>query len=230
MLTDLSTPGRRIVCFCGVDGSGKTTLATLTYEKLKAMGYPVAFTKPDAVGFAFHTLLDAAELVSAQDPLSQAPLDLRAVTAAIDRTYSIKSCLEKYPDDGTIVIFDTYAYRSVAYSEAWQADITWAERICSLNPKPLLSFLCDVPVALAHERVLERGEAKEAAALRPRERYRLRTALDLQFLERLQRAYLRIAAKEGMVIVDTSKATEDSLRHVWMHISEKLVNSEEKTS
>lgn len=225
MQTDPPTSFNKIVCFCGIDGSGKTTLAALTYEKLKKMGYPVALTKPDAVGFAFHTLLDAAELVNAQDPLNQVPLDLRAVAAAIDRLNSIMHCLKEHPDDGRIIIFDTYAYRSLAYSEAWQADITWSERVCSLNPKPHLSFLCDIPVALAHERVLERGEAQEAAALKPRDRYRLRTAIDLEFLKRLHGAYSRIAQKEGMVMVDTSNAPQDAFRHVWACVSERIIHS-----
>lgn len=33
------------ITFEGNDGSGKTTISKLAYEKLKAMGYPVLYTR-----------------------------------------------------------------------------------------------------------------------------------------------------------------------------------------
>lgn len=99
------------ITFEGNDGSGKTTICKLVYEKLKEMGYPVLYTRePGGIDIAEQirkVILDPAN--TAMDARCEALL-----YAASRRQHLVEKVLPAL-DEGYIVLCDRFVDSSLVY-------------------------------------------------------------------------------------------------------------------
>ena len=99
------------ITFEGNDGSGKTTISTKVYEKMKEMGYPVMYTREPGG-------IDIAEQIRAVilNPQNTA-MDARTealLYAASRRQHLVEKVLPAL-DEGKIVLCDRFLDSSLAY-------------------------------------------------------------------------------------------------------------------
>ena len=99
------------ITFEGNDGSGKTTISKLAYERLKEMGYPVIYTRePGGIDIAEQirkVILDPAN--TAMDERCEALL-----YAASRRQHLVEKVLPAL-NEGSIVLCDRFVDSSLAY-------------------------------------------------------------------------------------------------------------------
>ena len=100
---------KKFVTFEGIDGSGKSTVSKLVYEKLKNDGYDVILTYEPTDSFIGKMVKKCIETDS--DPF------VTAFTFIADRIDHCKK-IQKWLDDDKIVLCDRYAESTYAYQGA----------------------------------------------------------------------------------------------------------------
>lgn len=186
-------PGKLIV-FCGLDGSGKTTQLNLLSSYLKNRPADVVLTKQptDFVRKSgiFRTYMDQEDH-GAYDYLSLSLL------CASDRVQHSNKFILPALGDGKIVISDRYYYSCLANLIArGYSDQKWIYEISESVPMPDMVFFMDTDVESAVKRVRSRPSEKE--------RY---IDLDLQF--RLRDIFLKIAEDNDGNVIRTDNSIED---------------------
>lgn len=186
-------PGKLIV-FCGLDGSGKTTQLNLLSSYLKNRPADVVLTKQptDFVRKSeiFRTYMDKEDH-GEYDYLSLSLL------CASDRVQHSNKFILPALGDGKIVISDRYYYSCLANLIArGYSDQKWIYEISESVPMPDMVFFMDTDVESAVKRVRSRPSEKE--------RY---IDLDLQF--RLRDIFLKIAEDNDGIVIRTDNSIED---------------------
>ena len=197
-------PGKLIV-FCGLDGSGKTTQINLLNSYLKSRSADVMLTKQptDFVRNSgiFRTYMDK------EDHSSYDYLALSLMCAS-DRVQHSNKFILPALNEGKIVISDRYYYSCLANLIArGYTDQKWIYEIAGTIPQPDIAFFMDTDVESAVKRVRSRPSEKE--------RY---IDLDLQF--RLHDIYLKIAESNNGVVISSGDSIDDCF--------EKIKNSVER--
>lgn len=197
-------PGKLIV-FCGLDGSGKTTQINLLNSYLKSRPADVMLTKQptDFVRHSgiFRTYMDK------EDHSSYDYLALSLMCAS-DRVQHSNKFILPALNEGKIVISDRYYYSCLANLIArGYKDQKWIYEIAGTIPQPDIAFFMDTDVESAVKRVRSRPSEKE--------RY---IDLDLQF--RLHDIYLKIAESNNGVVISSGDSIDDCF--------EKIINSVER--
>jgi dTMP kinase len=156
-------PGRLIV-FCGVDGSGKTTLRELAHEHLARKG--VFASRVDALSPGCRSL--PYFLSYTEDPLRAATgeVDLAALCFVClgDRLVTIRREFLRRLAAGEWLLCDRYVFTPLAELLAFEyprADIEAVLGLVALFSAPDLVLLADVDGATALRRVSERADEQE---------------------------------------------------------------------
>jgi len=182
----------RFITLEGVDGAGKTTHAQWIVEKLEALGAPVTATREPGgtpLGEQIRNLL----LKEAMHLHSETLLVFAA------RSEHIHQVIEPALAKGQWVVCDRYTDATYAYQGGGRAlgpaPIEALEQWIQPAPRPDRTFLFDVPLAVARQR-LNRG--------RDRDRFEQEGAA---FFERTRRAYLQRAAQDPqrLCIIDSNR-------------------------
>ena len=145
------------ITFEGNDGSGKTTISKLAYEKLKAMGYPVLYTRePGGIDIAEQIrsiILDPAN--TAMDERCEALL-----YAASRRQHLVEKIIPAL-EQGTHVICDRFIDSSLAYQgmgrEIGMQEVYDMNLFATQGMLPDLTLFLDISLEEAMERVCKRG-------------------------------------------------------------------------
>lgn len=191
-----------LICFVGVDGSGKTTSAVRLYERLLAKGFQCeyihhAFTLTDSVPpflavFVRERLSSTAKLNRSVVAVStdhktgklKTMVDVAlSFIALIDSLigYTVETRLSA---SGRIIIYDRYIYDRII--EYINAGPKWLTKLyLRIIPNPDLIFVLDTPSALAFKR------KKEGSS---------------NFRERQRKQYLKLARQldgKNVIIVNT---------------------------
>lgn len=172
----------------GIDGSGKTTLAEALHADLTKRGVPSILTgEPTQTWLGDAVRRGIEEKV---DPRAQALLFLA------DRSLHLPE-IQGWLSEGRVVVCDRYHDSTVAYqSVALQGHVSnpteWLRRIASpLIIKPDLTLLL----------IVDPGEGlSRVTSVRDRTPYE-----DVEFLSRVQEAYLTLAAEPRFVKLDSSR-------------------------
>ncbi len=192
----------RLITIEGVDGTGKTTLATALHERLSAHGIDARLMRePGGV----ETSERIRELV--KDPALTVGARAEALLYAAARAQLVEQALEPVLESGGWVLLDRFVDSSLAYQGAGRG--LGVEAIRELNlfatgglaPDRTLLLSLDPEIALA--RASDRGSAiGEAPDRLERE--------GQQFFERIREAYLALAAAEPerVRVLDASVAPE----------------------
>lgn len=151
----------RLIAFCGLDGSGKTTQLELARRGLEDRGIEVVATRQPTDWYrqdkTVRGYLDKGE--NRATAYFQNEL---ALFAAADRLRHIRAIIRPALDRGAVVLTDRYVYSSYAYFAARgvRDNLAWLQEINSFAPDPDAAFFLDVPVPVAIARVLSRDGAK----------------------------------------------------------------------
>lgn len=201
--------GGYLFSFCGLDGSGKTTMLTMLKEELE-QNYRVFLTKQptNAVRQSdiFRTYMDSPQ----HDAYDYRSLSL---LAASDRLQHVNKVIVPQMESGDLVISDRYFYSCLANLQArgYRQD-QWIYEIAKSVVKPDVAFFFDVPVETAVMRVRSREEEKN--------RY---IDMDLQY--KLRDAYLAICKANHGVLISTEQPVEECYTTVKKEV-ERVLNHE----
>ncbi|MCF0114680.1 MAG: dTMP kinase [Erysipelotrichaceae bacterium] len=193
------------IVFEGPDGSGKTTISTGVFERLKAEGYSVIYTRePGGIDIAEqirNVILDPKN--TAMDARTEALL-----YAASRRQHLVEKVLPALAE-GKIVLCDRFVYSSLAYQGCGRhlgmEAVMDINRFAIENYMPDKTIFLDVPV----ERGLSRLEARAF-----KDRLDVET---LQFHKDTYEGYQRVLEqyKDSMIVVDASRTKEEVLEETY---------------
>ncbi len=183
---------KQFVTFEGIDGSGKSTVSKLVYDKLKSDGYDVVLTfepTDSTIGKYVQKCIKTAG-----DPF------VTSFTFIADRIQHCKK-IEQWIDDGNIVICDRYAESTYAYQGAQLENeiknpIKWLQELSKGHILvPERTFLFVIPPKDSLARIQNRDE------LIPFER--------LSFLEKVHKNYLSVSKGKRFFKVDATKKIDE---------------------
>ena len=197
----------KLITFCGLDGSGKTTLMNKLIAELEKDKTIFKTKQPtDAVRQSeiFRTYMDSP---------NHEEYDYRSLSllAASDRLQHVHKTIKPHLNDGEIVISDRYFYSCLANLRArgFYKD-KWIYEISSFMIKPDIAFFIDVPVETAIKRVRSREDEKD--------RY-----IDIELQYKLREEYLEICKKCGGVLISTETPLEESFDAVLEKVKQELI-------
>jgi len=194
-------PGRLLV-FEGLDGSGKSTQASLLGKWLQAQGYRVFFTE-----------WNSSDLVSSVIRRGKKKGLLTPTTFSLLHATDFADRFERriLPPlrAGYLVVCDRYAYTAFVRDAARGCDPNWVRTIYSFAPQPDRVFYFRVPV----EVTLKRKIASRLKINYYEAGMDLGLSEDLyesyeRFQTRLQKEYDRLAETDRLTIVDSTRPVE----------------------
>lgn len=164
----------------GLDGSGKTTQATLLAEKFYKK-YNVLLTAEPSRG-KIGTFIRECCLYEDERLRTEA----EALLFASDRIEHMYSEVKPALEEGKLVICDRYVYSSLAYQGSAGLSLEWIKTINARALQPDFSIFIDVPP----EKVLERLQRKKSVM----------ETLETQ--QKVREVYLKYVEKGELVRVD----------------------------
>jgi dTMP kinase len=187
----------RFVVLEGIDGSGTTTQLDRATSFVKSLGFPVVATREPSHG-PIGMLLRQALLGELNLPDgSRMDGGAMALLFAADRRDHLQREIEPHLAAGTSVISDRYLLSSLAY-QAEEADRDWVATLARGVPRPDLTVLLDLPVAVAAQRRLAAGRAVE------------RYDADA-YLAKVAENYRQLAQKDPTVVVLDGALAKDQV-------------------
>lgn len=197
----------KLITFCGLDGSGKTTLINLLSNYLKESGLDFELTKQPTKTMRKNPLFRKA----IDEPFSD-DVDYREISymCAINKSQHTRLVIEPLLSQGKIVISDRYFYSSLANLEAY--GFNEDEKIYSMSNEiiqPDISFFLDVPVDIAINRIRNRESEKN--------RY-----IDTILQEKLRIIYKQISSDNNGYIIDCSVSVDKSFDSILERVKSVL--------
>ena len=197
-----------LITFCGLDGSGKTTMISKLCEMLSDNGEQYVLTKQPT------SAVRKSEIFrNYQDSANHEGYNYRSMSllAASDRLQHGSCFIEPLVDKGELVVGDRYFYSCLANLRArgYEND-RWIYEIAGNIIKPDISFFIDVPVETAVKRVRQREDEKDSYI-----------DMDLQY--RLRDEYLSIAEDVGGVVISSEEPIEECVRKMCESINHILL-------
>lgn len=140
-----------LIVFEGIDGAGKSTQAEILLERLKAIGYDVAYFREPSESKWGREIKKRALLPDSLSPEEELGLFLK------DRRENVERNLKPALEARKVVILDRYYYSTIAYQGAKGID---KEMIVRANEefvvKPDLVFILDIDAKRGLERIQDR--------------------------------------------------------------------------
>ena len=174
-----------LIAIEGIDGSGKSTQASLLYDSLRKNNKVFLTKEPSKglIGASIRELLHRNDL---------SPMAMQMLFAA-DREEHISKTIVPKLDEGYHVITDRYNLSTLAYGMASGIDRKRLEGICYGIPEPTITFVLDIDGDKAYNRLKAPG--KELSVFEKQE-----------FLERARDAYLELVqGRQNCFVIDSSK-------------------------
>lgn len=193
-----------LITFCGLDGSGKSTMIRMLTGELLNWDHQFLLTKQPTDDMRrsdiFRTFMDCPD---------HSHYEYRALSlmAAADRMQHVSQVIMPALREGKTVVSDRYFYSCLANLRArgYEED-TWIYDIARHIPKPDYAFFLDVPVETAVKRVRERPSE--------RDRY---IDMDLQY--RLAEEYRIICQSCGGILIPSSCGIRETFEIVKQYLT-----------
>ena len=167
----------------GLDGSGKTTQATLLARALSKK-YEVVLTAEPSIG-KIGTFIRKCCLYEKK----RLPIVAVALLFGADRIEHMQNELKPDLDEGKLVICDRYVYSSLAYQGSAGLSLDWIKTINARALQPDFCIFIDVPP----EKVIARLQRKRSVM----------ETLDTQ--QKVRQVYLKYVEKGELVRIDGDK-------------------------
>jgi len=183
---------KRFVTFEGIDGSGKSTIIKKVFERLKSKGHDVILTFEPTDSWIGKIVQKCIK--------TKSDTYVTAFTFIADRVDHCKQ-IQKWLDDGKIVLCDRYAESTYAYQGAQMQDlvddaIKWLQDLSKnriIMPDRTFLFVIEPKDSIA--RIQNRNN------LIPFEK--------VDFLEKVHKNYLEICKGKRFVKLDATKTIQD---------------------
>ena len=186
---------KRFVTFEGIDGSGKSTVSKLVYKKLKSNEIDVVLTYEPTDSWIGKIVQKCIETNS--DPF------VTTFTFIADRVEHCKE-IQKWLDEGKIVLCDRYAESTYAYQAAQIQDAID-------NPIKWLKDLSKDKIIIPDKTYFFKINPKDSLD-RIKNRNNLIPFEKIDFLEKVHKNYLKLAEGERFVKIDATKSKEDLVK------------------
>ena len=183
---------KRFVTFEGIDGSGKSTIIKKVFERLKSKGHDVILTFEPTDSWIGKIVQRCIKTKS--DPY------VTAFTFIADRVDHCKQ-IQKWLDDGKIVLCDRYAESTYAYQGAQMQGLV----------DDAIKWLQDLSknrIIIPDRTFLFVIEPKDSIA-RIQNRNNLIPFEKVDFLEKVHKNYLEICKGKRFVKLDATKTIQD---------------------
>jgi len=182
---------KRFVTFEGIDGSGKSTISKLVYEKLKSQGYDVVLTFEPTESWIGKQVQKCIKTNT--DPF------VTAFTFIADRIDHCKE-IKKWLNEGKTVICDRYSESTYAYQGAQM------EKLVD-NPMKWLKELSKNHILIPDRTFIFVITPKDALA-RIQSRNNLIPFEKIEFLEKVHNNYLKLAVGKRFKKIDATKSID----------------------
>ncbi|MEM2940313.1 MAG: dTMP kinase [Thermoproteota archaeon] len=187
------------ISFEGIDGSGKTTVSTNFYLKLRENGYQCFYTvEPTFMRVGSLIRLHASRI-------RNIPQYYLALLFAADRVEHYERIIRKKLEKGFHVVSDRYVHSSIAYQGGLLNDLEWVRTINNKIPLPDLAIYLDIDPEKALQRKRVSGPFEEVLILR-----------------KIRSAYLRLVENGELVMVDAEKPLNEVLKDVFNIVRDRL--------
>lgn len=208
----------KLIVVEGIDGTGKSTLASALSEKLHA----VKMVYPDRTTF-FGGLIDqwlhGKWRVTGENNLHDVDHNINAAAfqamQTVNRLETVQALLS-HLQDGSSVVCDRYWMSGFAYGSADGLNGSLLRRIHALLPQPDLSLLVEVPLTVSHARVAKRGQARLEAYERRGESHTM--AVKAAYAQLWQDEALK--APHRWVVIDSTGTAEETLAKAMLAVAE----------
>ena len=188
----------------GLDGSGKTTQATLLAKKLE-QNHKIFLTAEPSRG-KIGTFIRESCLYEDK----RLPTEAEALLFAADRIEHMYNEVKPALDESKLVICDRYIYSSLAYQGSAGLSLEWIKTINSRSLQPDFSIFIDV----SPEKVIERLQRKKS----------IMETLETQ--TKVREVYLKFVAKGELVRIDGDKPTQAVAEELYCKVSGVLKAAE----
>lgn len=189
-----------LIAIEGIDGSGKTTAATLLAERLTAHGLRNTVHRNRSLGPVREALDALAEAEGYRDRLDMFGADSAQFMAALLKWRELLDLAPLLDQEDHVVVVDRYLYTHLALAAVHET--TNAERLrrlFSVFPTPDIVLFIDVEPTLAAERVLKRG----------------RDSNSLGFLTRLRDGFMSLPEMQQFHVLDGAADPTVVVDHAW---------------
>jgi dTMP kinase len=178
------------ITFEGIEGSGKSTQIRLLFEHLKARDIEVKMTREPGGTIIGEKVRGILLDPTTKGLIPRAELFLYAAA----RLQHIDEVIQPALDEGKVVLCDRFMDATIAYQgygrEIPLNEVKVVSSLVTVDLKPDLTILLDLPVEVGLRRALERNQADAAQATSRFEEE------DLVFHQRVREGYLAVAAAE----------------------------------
>jgi dTMP kinase len=171
------------ICIEGLDGSGKTTQATILTARLQNSRKVFCTAEPSR-GKIGSFIRDCCLYEK-----ERLPIEAEALLFAADRIEHMENELSPCLAEGNLVICDRYIYSSLAYQGSTGLSLDWIKTINARALQPDFSIFIDV----SPERVLERLRRKKSVM----------ETLETQ--QKVREIYLKFVEKGELILIDGDK-------------------------
>ncbi|MCC6033961.1 MAG: dTMP kinase [Desulfurococcaceae archaeon] len=189
----------------GIDGSGKTSVASMIINELSIKGFKTLYTFEPTDSEIVN--LVKTKLGDLRDPY------IDTLTFALDRLLHVKSKIIPALEQGYVVVCDRYYYSSVAYQGAQGAPIEWILEVNKWILKPDIAIYLDVEPAIAIKR-------KSGISSRFPEFEKL----ELQY--KIREIYLKLVELGLLVLIDASRSLNDVYSDVRKLVFKTIIERE----
>jgi len=190
------------IVFDGLDGSGKGEMIKRLEKYLTSKNFKILVTREPTDGDYGKEIKRV--LREEKDPLVSAEKCL--VFFVKDREDHLANEIEPFLKEGT-VICDRYYYSTLAFQHTQGIDM---EKVVFQNMNfrtPDITFILDLPVDVALERIDKRGEAKEKFE-------------QLEFMKELRQNFLKLkdTLDDNIKVIDASKSKDEVFEQIKVEI------------
>jgi dTMP kinase len=193
---------KRFFTFEGIDGSGKTTVLDVVFNKLKKDQYPVIRTLEPTDSEIGRYVTDCIK--TGKDPV------VTAFTFISDRILHGKQ-ITKWLDEGNIVLCDryddsTYAYQGAQLQDTIDTPIKWLQDLSKKRfPLPDRTYLFSISPEDAIRRIQDRDE--------------LIAFEKISFLEKVHKNYQFLSKGDRYKILDATHSIETIAQQIFDDIT-----------
>lgn len=208
-LTPHGEPGL-LITFCGIDGSGKTSMIDATSDYLERVGFSCFKTYTPTQRIRKNPLF--RELSDSVDANAWATIDILGMSLSIlgDFLQHIKDTIAPHLARGHAVICDRYVYSSLGEIRVRTQDPEVEDIFATIvrrMPCPDLAIAMDITPEIAERRIRER----EAECDKP---------LDLGFMALRARHYLDVARENRLLVVSSNCRPEETFQTIRLRLDQ----------
>ncbi|WP_432409122.1 dTMP kinase [Wukongibacter sp. M2B1] len=192
----------KLITFCGIDGSGKSTHISMVYNYLKSINKKVKTTTLVTRNSKFFRILEP--------DLDVFPRQFNCDLIAFQRYMAIETKLKQELKEYDVILNNRYLYTDWAYTRGFDKSTDLISLLIDKVPTPDVVLLFDIEPEIAMNRIEKRQKEK------------WEFQENLRLLTETRNAYLKLAKERNFKIIDTASSKEDTFKQSMEYINNIL--------